>query len=169
MATMGTRLSAAAAVGDDLITIDSGPYSAVVVCWRGRCVTVLGGTRAPAEGAPGEERPVKVPGEERPVKVPTPVGPPTVARLQMSVADALERAPGEGVPVGSGADIPEEHFLWAPDEAEEERIAVAAVPSENPQTIQITLEGANVVDLDRYQAVIDDAQRSGSSILIRFT
>jgi hypothetical protein len=145
------------------VAIDAGPYDAVIVCWSGRCVTVLGAPRNPGE---------KKAGEEKPVKVPIKVQPPVKARVavdnvvEMAVADALELAPPE-VGERAGVDVPEEHFpVWYEDQEVQRE---PAVPTENRRTLVRTFAGTNYLDLDEHQDLFQQAERAGADILIRFT
>jgi hypothetical protein len=133
------------------ITIDPGPFRAVVVCWAGRCVTLLTGG-----GSPG-----KTASTDPPIIVkPSPVGPPVTARLEMSVADALAEEPPA---VGEGPDVPPEHMPWDADLSE---LRFAAVPTENAFTIQVTIRG-NIVDLDDHEEALSASLQSGHPLLFR--
>jgi len=145
------------------LTIDPGPYDAVIVCWGGRCVTVLGGSR---------QLPPRVGADEKPVKVPVKVRPPVTSRLMadqfldIPVADALQLAPPE-VSEQAGPDIPPEHFpVWYEGAGEERE---PAVPTENRNTFVRAFAGTNYIDLDEHRDLFEQAQRAGADILIRFT
>jgi hypothetical protein len=133
------------------ITIDPGPFRAVVLCWAGRCVTQLTGGGSPAKTA-STDPPIIV--------KPSPVGPPVVARLQMSVADALGEEPPE---VGEGPDIPAEHMPWDADLSEQR---FPAVPTDNAITIQVTIRG-NIVDLDQHEDALAASLQTGQPLLFR--
>jgi hypothetical protein len=133
------------------ITIDPGPFRAVVLCWDGRCVTLLTGG-----GSPG-----KTASTDPPIIVkPSPVGPPVTARLDMSVVDALAEEPPT---VGDGPDIPAGHMPWDADLSEER---FAAVPTDNAYTIQVTIR-SNIVDLDAHEEALAASRRSGQPLLFR--
>jgi len=133
------------------ILIDPGSFRAVVLCWAGRCVTLLTG-----EGSPG-----KTASKDPPVIVqPTPVGPPVTSRVEMSVSEALAEEPPE---IGDGPDISEEYLPWDADLSKQ---ILAAVPTDNPYTIQITI-GGNIVDLDQHEDALAASRQTGQPLLIR--
>lgn len=141
------------------ITVDPGPYEAAIVGWGGFWLTVLAGPR----------RPEKRGGEKPPVKIPRTTKPPVTARIELSVADALEQEPGAGEVEGpfGGRDVPPQHMpYWYEKGAGEEE---EAIPSTNPRTIVRTLEGTNTIDLDEHTDLIEQAQAMRAEILIRFT
>jgi hypothetical protein len=135
------------------IAIDPGPYSAVVVCWAGRCVTILVGSGTDTAKTASADPPV--------IFVPTiPIGPPVTSLIRAPMTDALAEEPPE---VGRALEIPEGHDGRDVDLRQQ---SYAALPTDNERTIVVPVAG-NLIHLDQYKGILADAERDGVPVLFR--
>ena len=130
------------------IAIDPGPYSAAVVCWAGRCVTILVGTATDTAKTASADPPV--------IFVPTPIGPPVTSMIEAPMTDALAEEPPDVV---RRLEIPEEHIVRDVDLGQQ---SYAALPTDNDRTIVVSIDG-NLINLDSYEDIL----AAGTPVLFR--
>jgi hypothetical protein len=138
------------------VFVDPGPYRAAIVFWRGIALVYL--------GAPPPQRKAAGDDDDDDIIVVQPPKPPIAMKLAANLGFALQRDVDELKRTGEEITLAEDpfrkSFLWHTDDL---------VGGEPTQTVLFLVEGGNVIDLNEYTSLVEDAAGSDRSLVIRFT